>query len=71
MAEETFLPSIRPANGECTHRAQQSKQGKMSPEILYEKVAEGLLTRTGTEIQAQGQTSSLAGRLVGREHFFI
>jgi hypothetical protein len=38
-------------------------------EIFYEKVAEGLLANVGTEIQAQGQTSSPAGRLIGRDHF--
>jgi len=42
---------------------------KMSLEIFYEKVAEGLLSSAGTEIQVQGQTSSPAGRLVGRNHF--
>jgi len=38
-------------------------------ENFYEKVAEGLLTSAGTEIQVQVQTSSPAGRLVGRDHF--
>ena len=33
-------------------------------ENFYEKVAEGLLTSAGTEIQVQVQTSSPAGRLV-------
>jgi len=37
--------------------------------IFCEKVAEGLLASAGTEIQVQGQTSSPAGRLVGRDHF--
>jgi len=41
----------------------------MSLEIFYEIVAEGLLTSTGTEIQVQYQTSSPAGRPVGRDHF--
>ena len=41
----------------------------MSPGILYEKVAKGLLTSAGAEIQMQGQTSSPAGRFVGRDHF--
>jgi hypothetical protein len=40
---------------------------KMSLGIFYEKVAEGLLACT--EIQVQGQSSSPAGRLVGRDHF--
>jgi len=44
---------------------------KISLEVFYEKVAEGLLTSAGIEIQVQGQTSSPAGRLVGRDHFFI
>jgi maltodextrin utilization protein YvdJ len=42
---------------------------KMSLEIFYEKVAEGLLANAGTEMQVQGQTSSPVGRLVGRDHF--
>ena len=41
----------------------------MSLEIFYEKVAEGLLASACTEIQVQGQSSSPAGRLVGRDHF--
>ena len=41
----------------------------MSLEIFYEKVAEGLLISAGTEIQVEGQSSSAAGRLVGRDHF--
>jgi hypothetical protein len=42
---------------------------KITPEIFYEKIAEGLLASAGTEIQVQGQPSSPAGRLVGRDHF--
>ena len=49
-------------------RALDTKK-KMSLEVFYEKVAEGLLASAGTEIQVQGQTSSPAGRLVGRDHF--
>jgi hypothetical protein len=41
---------------------------KMSLDIFHEKVAEGLLTSAGTEIQVQGQISSPAGRLVRRDH---
>ena len=41
----------------------------MSLEILYEKVAKGLLASAGREIQAVGQISSPAGRLVGTDHF--
>ena len=37
-------------------------------EIFYEKVAEGSLASASMEIQVLGQTSSLAGRLVGRDH---
>jgi hypothetical protein len=43
----------------------------MSLEIFYEIVAEGLLASAGTEMYVQGQTSSPAGRLVGRDHFFF
>jgi len=42
---------------------------KMLPKVFYEKVTEGLLASAATEIQVQGQTSSPAGRLVGRDHF--
>jgi len=41
----------------------------MSLEIFYEKVAEGLLASACTEIQVQGQSSSPAGRMVGRDRF--
>jgi hypothetical protein len=37
--------------------------------IFNEKVAEGLLASAGAEIQVQGQISSPAVRLVGRDHF--
>jgi hypothetical protein len=47
----------------------KNKQEKLSLEIFYKKVADGLLTTAGTEPQVQGQTSSPAGRLVGRDHF--
>jgi hypothetical protein len=40
----------------------------MSLENVYVKVAKGLLTSAGMEIQVQGLTSSTAGRLVGRDH---
>ena len=49
-------------------RALDTKK-KMSLEVFYEKVAEGLLASAGTENQVQGQTSSPAGRLVQRDHF--
>jgi len=54
-------------NAHILHNKTSSK--KMSLEIFYEKVAEGLLSSAGTEIQVQGQTSSPAGRRVGRDHF--
>ena len=41
----------------------------MSLEIFYEKVAEGLLASARMEIEAVGQTSSPAGRLIGTDHF--
>jgi len=47
----------------------KTSKKKMSLEIFYEKVTEGLLANAGTEIQVQGQTSSPAGRLVERDHF--
>ena len=54
-------------NAHILHNKTSKK--KMSPEIFYEKVTKGLLTSAGTEMQVQGQTSSPAGRLVGRDHF--
>ena len=56
-------------NAHILHNKTSKK--KMLLEVFYEKVAEGLLTSAGIEIQVQGQTSSPAGRLVGRDHFFI
>jgi hypothetical protein len=47
----------------------KKKKKKMLLEIFYEKVAEGLLASAGADIQVQGQTSSPADRLVGRDHF--
>jgi hypothetical protein len=47
----------------------KTSKKKLSLEILYEKVAEGLLASAGREPQVQGQTSSPAGRLIGRDHF--
>ena len=54
-------------NSHILHKKTSKKN--MSLEIFYEKVAEGLLASAGTEMQVQGQTSSPAGRLVGRDHF--
>jgi hypothetical protein len=47
----------------------KSSKEKMSLEILYVKVPEGLLASADMEIQALGQTSSPAGRLVATDHF--
>ena len=47
----------------------KSSKKKMSLEIFYEKVTEGLLAGAGTEIQVQGQTGSPAGGLIGRDQF--
>jgi len=52
-------------NSHILHKKTSKK--KMSLEIFYEKVAEGLLASAGTEMQVQGQTSSPAGR----DHFYI
>jgi hypothetical protein len=46
-----------------------SSKKKISLEMFYEKVAEGLIASAGTDIQEQGHTSSPAGRLVGTNHF--
>jgi hypothetical protein len=42
---------------------------KMSLEMFYERVAEGFIASARTNIREQGQTSSLAGRLVRTDHF--
>jgi maltodextrin utilization protein YvdJ len=49
----------------------KSSKKKMSLQIFYDKVTEGLLASADMEIQALGQTSSPAGRLVGTDHFYI
>jgi len=51
------------------HILQKKTSKKKMSEIFYEKVAEGLLTSTSMEFQVQGQTSSPAGRLEGRDYF--
>jgi len=56
-------------NAHILHNKTSKK--KMSLEIFYEKVVKVLLASAGTEIQVQGQTSSPAGRLVGRDHFLM
>jgi hypothetical protein len=52
-------------NAHILHNKTSKK--KLSLEIFYEKFAEGFPASAGTEMQ--GQTSSPAGRLVGREFF--
>jgi hypothetical protein len=52
----------------CILHNKTSKK-KMSLDIFNEKVAEGLHASADIEIQVQGQSSSPAGRLVGRDHF--
>jgi hypothetical protein len=47
----------------------KSSKKKMSLEMFYEKVAEGLIASAGTDIQEQGQTSSPAGRLVETDQY--
>jgi hypothetical protein len=49
----------------------QAERNKMSLDIFYEKVAERLLTSAGMENQTQGENNSTAGKLVGRDHFYI
>jgi hypothetical protein len=56
-------------NAHILHNKTSNKQ--MSLEIFYEKLAEGLLASACTEIQVQGQSSSPALRLVGRDHFLF
>jgi len=54
-------------NAHILHNKTSKKN--MSLEIFYETVTEGLLPSARTEIQVQDQTSSPAGRLLGRDHF--
>jgi len=69
MVEKNFfhLFDLVVVNAHILHNKTSNK--KMSLKIFYKKVAEGLLASAGTEIQVQGQTSSPAGRHVGRDHF--
>jgi hypothetical protein len=46
----------------------KTSKKKMSLEVFYEKVAEGLLASAGIEIRVQGQISNSAGSHVGRDH---
>jgi hypothetical protein len=46
----------------------KSSKKNMSLEKFYENFAKVLLASDGTEIQVQGYTNNLAGRLVGRDH---
>ena len=54
-------------NAHILHNKTNKK--KMTLQIFYEKVAEGLFASAGTDIQVKGQTSSPASRLVRRDHF--
>ena len=47
----------------------KTSKKKMSVEIFHEKISKGLLISACTKIQEQGQTTSPASRLVGRDHF--
>jgi hypothetical protein len=69
MMEETFfhLFYLAVVNAHILHN--KSSKEKISLEIFYEKVAKWLLASAGTEIQALGQTSSPADRLVETDHF--
>jgi len=69
MVEKLFfhLFDLVMVNAYILHNKTSKK--KMSLEIFYEKVTEGLLASAGTDIQVQGQTSSPAGRLVGGPFF--
>jgi hypothetical protein len=68
MVEETFLHlfDLVVVSAHILHNKTSKKE--MSLEIFYKKVAKGLLASAGVEIQVQGQSSSPAGRLVGRDH---
>jgi hypothetical protein len=54
-------------NAHILHK--KSRKLKMPLEIFYVKVNKGLLASAGMGIQAEGQTGSPAGRLLGRDHF--
>jgi hypothetical protein len=47
----------------------ETNQNEIPLEMFCEKIAEGLITSAGTEIQVHGKTSTPAGRLIGRDHF--
>jgi hypothetical protein len=69
MVEDTFfhLFDLAVVNAHILHS--KSSKKKISLEMFYKKVAEGLIASAGTDIQEQGQTSSPAGRLFGTDHF--
>jgi hypothetical protein len=48
----------------------KSRKEKIPLQTFHENVAEGMLASTGTEIQATGQTTGPAGRLVRTDDFF-
>jgi len=54
-------------NAHILHNKTSKKN--ISLEVFYERVAEGLLASVRMEIQMQDQTSSPAGRLLGKDHF--
>ena len=62
-----YLFHLVVVNAHILHNKTRKK--KITLEIFYEKVAEGLFASVGTDIQVQGQTNSPASRLVGRDHF--
>ena len=64
-----YLFHLVVVNAHILHNKTSKK--KMTLEIFYEKVAEGLLAIVGTDIQVKVQTSSPASRLVGRDIFYI
>jgi len=49
----------------------KTNKKKILLEIFSEKVTEGLLASAGMEIQVHCRTCNPAGRLTGRDHFFI
>jgi hypothetical protein len=63
----SHLFNLAVVNAHILHTKTSKK--KMSLHIFYKKVSEGLLTSANMKIQVKGQTSSAAGRLVGRGHF--
>jgi hypothetical protein len=67
IVEDIFLHlfDLVVVNAYILHNKSSNKN--MSLEISYENVAKLLLASDGRKIQVQGQTSSPAGRIVGRD----